>query len=251
MKTRHLLVWLFLFAPLFSRAAPAPQSQGDDSMRERAESESKFTEGQKLSIPSDARVEGMLSLKDPRDEAVTRHWKYLLHLSIQEFHPRGQAESDYQNSFDMNQSGQTLMPSLAVGFIHPAWNNSLWTLSWGAEAQLGYATQESKTDLVNDARINSLLVDAHPFLLLGRKDVKWMELSLGFEYGNLSYVQTSSNDTMTFSKHGAFTGWTAGLNFNLSRSWALTTEFSQRKMSDNEQIDIQQNNLELGTRVTW
>lgn len=253
MKLKYLLALAVISSgPLMAWA----ENSSSSSLRETALSESKV-DGPKSSKSSGPVVEGMLKLEDPRLRVVTRSWDYSLKFSLQEFQPRGKVTTEYQDHFNLSEDGSSVMPALALGFLKRFPSTTAWHWRAGAEARFAYSTQSAtgsfnEGHFQNDARINSLALSAHPFVGLSHEKWSWCQLLLGVEYGDLTYTQTSSNDLATFSKQVAFAGWTAGLDFQLSPAWALTTEYARRdRLSSASAIDIQKNNFEIGTRVTW
>lgn len=228
------------------------------SLRAQAILENNVPEVNKKNTTNDGRVEGMLSLKDPRLEVSARWILYSVQLSAQQFQPSGTVRSDLGYTFDLQQSSVTVMPGLTFGFIIPAFSNNKAKLRVGLAGKINYSNQSTNVVFPSgyaesEVRLSSLILAANPYLNLTSQSLDWLSMNWGLEYGDISYTQSSSNDLASFTKRGGYKGWNTGLNFQLSEKWALTSNYAQRKMtdSDNNSIQIQSNNYEVGTQVTW
>jgi opacity protein-like surface antigen len=232
----------------------------DDELKSRALSEIQQP-GKIKNAPSDVQLSGtgMLSLKDPRPEIVGRKWDYFLGLSAQRFEPQGAASNDLTaSSFELGNAGQTVMPALALGFRAPLYSqDQSWQLNWGLGAKVGYASQSTTATFTtgykhSDVRLTSTLISANPQLSFTALRAKWLTAIAGYEWGNLTYTQSSSDELANFSVHSAYTGWNLGLDFNLTSNWAITTMYTQRRLTSKQDLlALQQDNYELGTRILW
>ncbi|WP_374035089.1 hypothetical protein ACES2I_04580 [Bdellovibrio bacteriovorus] len=242
--------WGFLLAVIFSSAICNAQS-----LRDMAVAEAKY-DGLAKQSATDAQVSGMLTLKDPRPEIITRSWKYFAGFSVQSFQPEGIATKDGSGSFDMSENGTTVMPGLELGVMSPALQTKalLWKL--GLRAKGGFASQSANVKLdsgyeIDDARLNTIMFSAGPVVSLGWERLPWLSLNVSPQFGNISYTQSSSNDFATFSKSGAYESMNYGVDVMLGKKWSVFTEWSQRTLKDNNEIALQKDNFELGTKVTW
>lgn len=248
---------LFLSAMLFSSAllaAPAPASPAE-TLKQKALAESKI-DGLTKSTATDAQVSGMLTLKDPRPEVVTRSWNYFAALSGQSFQAQGVAQKSGSGSFDLSKNNPTFMPGLEIGVIsHSLQTNTLlWRMGLRAKASL--ASQESNIALnsgfsIDDARLNTTLLSAGALVAVQWERINWMALTISPQFGSLNYTQTSSNDFAAFSKQASFQSLGLGLDFVLNNKWSLFTEWTQKNLKETSEIALQKDNFELGTRITW
>lgn len=204
---------------------------------------------------TDAQLEGMLTLKDPYEEIISRSWKYFIGFSAQSFQAEGTASKD-ANSYDLSASESSIMPALEVGLLAPKFKTRqvAWTL--GLRAEAGFTSQSVDVVLesgynIDDARLNSTIFSIGPTLLVQWEKFSWLSLVLTPHMGSINYTQTSANEFATFSKHATFDGMSYGLDFAVSKKWSLFTEWTQRNIKDHQDIALQQDNFELGTKVTW
>lgn len=242
--------WGLLISVLFSSVVCSALS-----LKQQAVAEAKF-EGLEKATATDAQVQGMLTLKDPRPEIITRSWKYSAALSVQSFQPEGFASKEGSGTFDLGQNGSTAMPGLELGVLSPAFSTKqvLWKVGLRAKGSL--ASQETSVTLdsgyeINDARLNTTLFSGGPVLNVSWDRLSWLSLNVSPQIGSLSYTQTSSNDFATFSKTGSFNSMTYGLDFLIGSKWSVFTEWTQRSLKDSSEIALQKDNFELGTKVTW
>lgn len=242
--------WGLLFAVIFSSAVCSAVS-----LKEMAIAEAKY-DGSEKSSATDAQVSGMLTLKDPRPEIITRSWKYFAGFSLQSFQPEGFASKEGSGSFDLSKNGTTVMPGIELGVMSPALQTKAVFWKLGLRAKGGFASQGTTMKLdsgyeIDDARLNTTMFSAGPAVSLGWERLPWLSLSVSPQYGNISYTQSSSNDFATFSKSGTYESMNYGVDVMVGKKWSVFTEWSQRTLKDNNEIALQKDNFELGTKVTW
>jgi|GEM_PF-1664285 hypothetical protein len=213
-------------------------------------------EGKEQKSATNARTEGMLSLKDPRPEIITRSWQYLFGLTLQSFQPQGTVQTSLAGEFDLSNNDSTVLPAIEFGAMSPlmATGPALWRV--GGKAKLAYSSQKIDVTLpsgyeVDDARLNTSMLSVGPAFSVQHERLNWLALTGTYQFGDLNYTQTSSTELANFSKHGGFESVGLGLQFQLTKGWAVSTEWSDRKLRSDETIALQKNNFELGTSVTW
>lgn len=228
------------------------------SMRDMAMAAAQVTEKKEQKMASDAQVAGgYLTLKDPRPEIVGRAWKYFASLSVQNFQAEGSASNDSAETFDLGKNDSTVMPSIKLGAMTTPWATGPLNWQFGARGQASFASQETSGLLesgyqVDDARLNSTLLSVGPMLALSWQRLAWLSFTVSPQWGNLNYTQSSSNDLAKFSKQASYEALHYGLDFQIGSKWSVFTEYSNRSLRDgNEQVAIQANNFELGTKVQW
>lgn len=253
MKLLLLLSCIFVSPVVF--AASSTTSVPALSLREKALAESKI-EGLAKASATDAQVSGMLTLKDPRPEVVTRPWNYFAALTGQSFQAQGRAQKPGTGEFDLAKNDATLMPGLALGVISRPLVTGAVAWKVGLQAKAGFASQGTSVTLdsgfkIDDARLNSTLFSAGPSLSLQWQRLSWLSFTLSPQYGSLIYTQTSANEFATFSKQAGFEAMSYGLEFAVNNRWSLFTDWSQRQLKDSSEIALQKDNFEIGTMVTW
>lgn len=242
--------WGLLFATLLSSAICSAES-----LRDLALAEAKF-EGLEKNSATDAQVPGMLTLQDPRPEIITRRWKYFAAFTAQIFQAEGFVNKEGTGTFDLGKSETSMMPGLELGVMSPTMptRSVLWKV--GLRFKGSFASQGTSVILdsgykIDDARLNTTMFSGGPALSVAWDRLSWLSLNVSPQYGTLSYTQTSSNDFATFSKSGAFESLNYGLDFQMTPKWSVFTEWSQRTLNDNNEIALQKDNFEVGTKVTW
>ena len=246
---------ILLASLLLSSAAMAETSSL--SLKQQAMAENKI-DGQAQKTASDAQVApGMLSLKDPRPEVMTRTWVYFAGFTAENFQPRGTVATDEVGNFNLGNNGSTFMPGLTVGFLTPEMTTG--PLAWkvgvrgnGAFSSQGVSLTYPNGYHVSDARLNTMLLGVGPTMSLSWTRYNWLAFTFTPQYGSVNYTQTSSNDFARFSKQSSYLGLNFGLDFQVAKKWSVFTEYQNRNMRDsNQDIALQKDNFELGTKVTW
>lgn len=227
------------------------------SMRDMALAAAKVDNKAQASA-TDAQVAGgYLTLKDPRPEIVGRSWKYFASLSFQTFQAEGFASNDSAETFDLGKNDSTVMPSIKLGAMTVPLATGPVNWQFGARGQASFSSQETSGLLgsgyqVDDARLNSTLLSVGPVIALSWQRLAWLSFTFSPQYGTLNYTQSSSNDLAKFSKQAGYEALHYGLDFQIGTKWSVFTEYSNRALRDgNEQVAIQANNFELGTKVQW
>ena len=227
------------------------------TLREQALAEAKPEIVLAQNSATDAQTTGMLKLKDPRPEIITRSWQYFAGLTAQNFQAQGVVTTDSAAVFDLSKSGETFMPGLTVGVMGPEWNLKSVLISLGGRADGQFSSQSVSAVLpsgytVDDARLNTTLLSIGPVLGLRHDNLRWLSLTFSPQFGTLNYTQTSSNDYAHFSKTASYLAMNYALDFRLTQKWSIFTEWSQREIRDSHQeLALQKDNFELGTKVTW
>ncbi|HWU43424.1 MAG TPA: hypothetical protein VN132_08300, partial [Bdellovibrio sp.] len=207
---------------------------------------------------SDASVpSAMLSLKDPRPEVITRTWKYFAGFKAQSFKAHGNVTTDAGSNVDLGENSSTFMPGLMMGFTGPEWQAGRAAWSLGLRGDASFASQGVTVTFptgysASDVRLNTMLFAVGPEFSFKLQNLPWLAFVFSPQYGNVNYTQTSSNQFARFSKQTSYLAWNYGLEMSFTKKWSVFSEYSQRNLRDSHQeIALQQNNFELGTRVAW
>jgi hypothetical protein len=260
MKNLTLTAFVSLFAMTAIAAGPKKTDPSVSTvdmtqLRKLALAETQL-EGKAQDSATTARTEGMLSLKDPRPEVITRSWKYSFGFTLQNFQPEGSVKSDLVGTFDLGNAAQTILPAIELGALSPLLTTGPLKWRLGGKGKFAYSSQKNDVILPSgyapdDTRLNTSMASVGPAFTVQGDRLSWLALTGNYLFGDLNYTQTSSSDMATFSKHAGFTSLGLGLQFQLTKSWALSTEWSERKIRSDETIALQRNNFELGTNITW
>lgn len=227
------------------------------SLKQMALAETAPVEGQQTQTSAtDAQVSGMLTLKDPRPEVVTRSWTYFAGLTAQTFQAEGRVSKEGSGIFNLAESNQSIMPGLELGFMTRAFQTQALLWKFGLRGKAALSTQAYNVILasgykIDDARLNTTLFSGGPLVSLQWGRFQWLAFTFSPQFGTVNYTQTSSNDFAKFSKQAGFEAFSYGLDFAVGKSWSVFTEWSQRTLKDNTEIALQKDNFELGTKVTW
>lgn len=247
---------LFVYV-IFSLSCGAFAQTSSVSLREQATNEMKV-ESQNQKTASDAQVSsGMLSLKDPRPEVVTRSWKYFAGFTAENFQPRGKVSTESVGDFNLGNNSSTFMPGLVAGFLTSDIKTGPIAWKLGLRGNAAFSSQGTSLTFqngyrVDDARLNSTLLAVGPMATLQWEKLQWLSLTFVPQYGTVNYTQTSSNEFARFSKQTGYSALNFGLDFQFAKQWSIFTEYSQRNMRDEHQeIALEKDNFELGTKVTW
>jgi hypothetical protein len=246
---------LLALALLTQISLAAPRATETQNIRELAVSESKNT-GKATKSATDAQVPGMLKLKDPRPEVINRPWNYFSFFSGQLFRASGTASRAESGSFDLNQNKTILMSAIGVGIKSKYHSLKQGVWSAGLLGRISFSSQSSPIQLasgfkVEDARLNSSIVELGPQLTYKQNDSSQLAYFFSPLFGTLNYTQTSANELATFSKNASLYSMSWGVDYSLNDEISIFTDWTQHFLNGKNDIAIQKNNFELGTRITW
>lgn len=238
-----------------SKKSPMVAVPPELSMRDRALGEATYV-GKDQKRASDAQVEsGVLRLKDPRPEALGRSWKYFAAFSAQQFQPEGTAGNEF-SSFDLGRGDATWMPGVQLGFLSRALPTGPVDWHFGARFQASFSSQATTAIMdsgfvIDDARLNTTLLSMGPLVSISWSRLEWLSLTFVPEFGSATYTQTTANNFGKFSKSSGYKALSFGLEAEVTRGWALFAAYSQRELNDQNQLALQKDNFELGTKILW
>lgn len=265
---KFFLTTILLLGSLNVLAAPKVQkkkpSKDSVSVRAIAEQENRSIDEKaykktiQASEAQQANVSSFLKLQDPTPELRDRPWFWTFAFKMQNLRPMGTgAVANYV--FDLDSYGPGMMPSLEYGFLVNAVEGQQLSWATGLSAHAGYMMQ--KTDLVApsgyvfaDTRLATTLVS----VVWGNRfkpgfAPKW-SLLVNPEIGFVNYTQTSLNSALTnFSQQNRFLGMGLGLEYSFTHKFALMAQYSYRNADTKnaKSSNLQKNNLEVGTQITW
>lgn len=249
---RVIALLSMLFCCALSHAADRIQ---EVSLKEQALLETR-QQGVPQAQATDAQVSGMLQLKDPRPEIITRTWLYFAGFSAQNFQAEGRAQKEGSGSFDLGNNPSTLMPGAEFGALSPLMNWQSFAFRFGARAKAQFASQGTSAVLssgyvIDDARLNTTVLSAGPQFSMQWQGLPLLFLNVSPQFGSVNYTQTSASDFAKFSRNAGFTATSIGLDFALNSKWLLGVEWTQRNLNNSNEIALQQDNIELGTKILW
>jgi len=234
------------------------------SVREEAVKENKSIDEKaykktiQASEAQQANVSSFLKLQDPAPELRNRPWFWTFAFKMQTMEPIGTGKvASY--GFDLDSYGKGVMPSLEFGFIVNAMNGANVSWASGLSAHAGYMSQ--KTDLVapngyafNDTRLTTTLVSAIWNNRFKPGFAPKVSFLVNPEYGFVNYTQTNNSSTLAnFSQQNNFWGVGVGAEYSFTPKWALLAQYNYRDANADKAAtsNLQKNNVEIGTQVTW
>lgn len=242
-------------------ATPAPR---EVSTREEAvkENQSINVKAYKKTIQASeaqqANVSSFLKLQDPTPELRNRSWLWTFAFKMQGLEPLGIGKVSDLN-FDLQSYGTSIMPSLEFGFLVNTVDAKYLDWSSGFSAHAGYMSQ--RTDLVtpngftyNDTRLTTTLASLVWTNRLKLHAAPKVSFLLNPEIGYVNYTQTSIESSLAnFSQQNNYWGLGVGAEYSFTRKWAVLTQYCYRDANaKNAAIsNVQKNNVEIGTQVTW
>lgn len=249
---RVIALLSLLFCCALSHAANQIQKV---SLKEQALLEAR-QQGIPRSHATDAQVSGMLQLKNPRPEIITRTWLYFAGFSAQSFQAQGLTQKEGSGSFDLGRNPSTLMPGAEFGVHSPLKNWQSLAFRFGARAKAQFASQGTSVVLssgyaIDDARLNTTVLSVGPQLSMQWQEIPRLFINVSPQFGSINYTQTSANDFAKFSRNAGFSATSIGADFALNSKWLLGVEWTQRNLNSSNEIALQQDNIELGTKILW
>ncbi|NUN05505.1 MAG: hypothetical protein HUU57_07070 [Bdellovibrio sp.] len=205
---------------------------------------------------TDAQVPGMLKLQDPRPEIITRSWRYFAGLSAQTFQSSGQADKEGLSTFDLGKNSSTVMPGFEFGVLSKKIALQDFNWSFGVRGKAQFASQSTDVKLssgytIDDARLNTTVLAAGPLFLVQWTGLPWLSATLSPQFGTVNYTQTGASDFASFSKSATFDALGLGLDVAISPTWSLFTEWTQKNLQNDNEIALQKDNFEIGTKIVW
>jgi hypothetical protein len=258
------------FVVFLSFLSISTQSQAFSSiknLRNQALAESQIDGQQKQSATTAQVSSGMLVLKDPRPEIITRSWKLFAGLKGQSYNPSGIHTSDSGTNFFLNKAGQVFMPGILIGaqtkkFELPKPFKLDPRIKWnfGIRADASIASQTTTTTFesgynISDCRLNTIILSAGPSV-----SISWQQhtqkylptITLAPQIGNLDYTQTSSNEYARFSRQFNFQSINLEFGFEATQSVQLFASYTLRApLNPSNQVTIQKDSFDVGSKVTW
>lgn len=236
----------------------------ETSLREEAVKENKSIDEKaykktiQASEAQQANVSSFLKLQDPTPELRNRPWLWTFAFKMQNLQPLGTGKvANYD--FDLDSYGSGLMPSLDFGFLIEAIQGSRASWSTGLSVHGGYMSQ--KTDLVapngftfSDTRLTTTLLSAVWNHRVKTGFAPKLSFLVNPELGFVNYTQTNNSSTLAnFSQQNNFWGVGVGAEYAFTPKWALLAQYSYRdaEAKKAETSNLQKNNVEIGTQVTW
>ncbi len=237
------------------------------NLRNQALAESQIDGQQKQSATTAQVSSGMLVLKDPRPEIITRSWKIFAGLKGQSYNPSGIHTSDSGTKFYLNKAGQAFMPGILIGaqtkkIELPKPFNLDPRIKWnfGIRADASLASQTTTTTFesgynISDCRLNTMILSVGPSV-----SISWQQNTQKYlptmtftpQFGNLDYTQTSSNEYARFSRQFNFQSMNLELSFEASQSVQLFASYTQRTpLNPSNQMTIQKDSFDVGSKLTW
>jgi len=267
---KYFVTTLVLASTMVAVAAPKKRKQAPEiisievSTREEAINENKSIDEKaykktiQASEAQQANVSSFLKLQDPTPELRDRAWLWTFAFKMQSLEPVGTGKvSDL--TFDLQSYGKSVMPSMEFGFLLNAVDAKYVAWSTGLSAHAGYMSQ--KTDLITpagytyaDTRLTTTLASAvwaNRFKLNAAPKVSFL---VNPEIGAVNYTQSSTQSSIAnFSQQNNFWGLGVGAEYLFNRKWAVLAQYSYREANQQEESasNLQKNNLEIGTQVTW
>jgi hypothetical protein len=230
-------------------AKPAP------SLRAQAETEA-TSSGVATAKASEASVSGLLSLKDPGLDAAASPWTWDLGLRLQNLEPRGVVSLPGDNSYDLAQAGGATTPWLDLGGKRLVLTRGPINLRLGGRAGVGYMSRRTEVVFASgfredEARLSTGLATAGLFASLQPVTAPAWEFELGWQQGLISYAQGGNNDVVNFSRQARFSGPQAGLLFWVDEDWGVNLDYVRRSLSQDSDVNVQQDNYSFGARIIW
>lgn len=247
-------------APKALPKAPAePLSLRTEAVKENQSIDEKaYKKTLQASEAQQANVSSFLKLQDPTPELRDRPWLYTFAFKLQNLQPLGTGKvGDLR--FDLESYGSSVMPSLEFGVLMNAIESKKLSWATGLTAHGGYMTQ--RTDLLTpsgyqykDTRLTTTLLSAVWSNRFKPGFAPKLSFLLNPEIGFVNYTQTSLESSVAnFAQQNNFWGMGLGAEYSFTRKWAVLAQYSYRTADAKniETSNLQKNNVEIGTQVTW
>jgi len=146
-----------------------------------------------------------------------------------------------------------LYPIIGLGVRRQLPANETADFNANLRFEAGYGAQDTDVRFLSgvraqNSRLSTGLLDAGLSLSARFTRLRSVEVEAGWVEGILSYSHSSADSAANFTKQGRFRGPRVGVFYWPGQNWSFGLENETRSSST---IDVQSNNLSLGTRMTW
>lgn len=257
---RWFLVMFLTFTTSSMAMAEAPPvlpAESESPLRHEALKEIANNTAKPADRASDAQVSGVLTLEDPGLHPLQSPWRWHLGVRLQKFQPQGHATLPDGSDYRLDRVNSSPCPFLETGVRRGVFENDNVRLALGVRLEAGYTTQRTDVTFpntgkkVDQVRLSSSLADAGVLLALSARRLPSLEAELGWSEGLVNYTQSSPVDMTNFSKQGRFAGWNTGLWWHSSENVSFGADLAQRSLKTGVDLDLQESNFSVGTRMMW
>lgn len=177
---------------------------------------------------------------------------------IEKYAPEGTGEVQGVSRYNLNQSSETQLPTLSVGYQWPETYWHAWGLQNTFAGRLSYASQDlsinTPTGNQVDGRLNTARVALRETLGLITPYTNHIIPQLGFEFGQLTSAVSSNNSLARWSDSVNYTAWVAGLEAKVTTNWLLSANYRENQRLETysgHATQVPARSFELGTGIQW
>lgn len=232
------------------------------SLQQQAEEATKISDPKVLSqietAPEAQVSSGALTLDDPFEPLTMRTFVWNFGFQLQSYQPQGVANlGDQATRYNLSEAGSTVLPSFSLGTLYNVGHSPTFgKFQLGLNGQAGYISQNIKAVTSNnvaiDAKLNTTQLEAKASLRWSYKPTSQLHVLAQAGIGQLNVSQSSENSMARWNQSATYQVSGLGLEYNLNNEWLAQANYNQKSMRDeNSELDIQNNNIELGAKILW
>lgn len=224
-------------------------------LREMASQEAiKADSRQATTTATDAQVmnAGILKLEDPGLASRNSLWHWNAGLRVQTLTPRGQQTMNNGQTLDLDNTGQTVLPTLEFGLQRQVKRSESSSYAIGLMAEAGYANQNTQVTYTSgirptNTRLSTSTLGGVIQGLARFASMPSVEWQLGWVEGLITTSHSAPDNAVNFTSQGRYHGPRAGVAYWPTASVAV--ELLGEALTSN--VSTESGAVSLGTRVTW
>ena len=179
-----------------------------------------------------------------------------LGIQFENYRPVGTGEIIGVSTYDLQQSGSTILPSLALGTMSPKIDLGEMILSYGLEGTLGYTSQSlnliTPSGVNIDSKLQTLKVSIAPALTYHWQSLEKLETRAQAGLGWMQLTQSSESSLARWTKQSQYWFYSVGVAWNWTSSFATSLMYSERKSLENRtDWSVSAANVQVGAEVKW
>lgn len=196
---------------------------------------------------------GILRLVDPGLRESFSPWTWQAGVRVQRMAPRGNATMSNGQDLDLNGLDSALYPIVGLGVSRLLSSEGMAAWNAGLKGEVGYGSQDTDVTYISgvsptDTRLSTGMAAVTLSASARFHRLAAVQWEAGWVEGLLTYSHAASDSAVNFTRQGRFRGPRLGVFYWPTTAWSVGLENETRSSND---LELQTNNLSLGTRMTW
>ena len=235
---------------------PAAKIAGKPTTKAAVNSTAKPTTQLPVATPDTGADTGILSLKSEFKAMNSRDHAWTTSISIESFTPKGTGLIGESTHYPLSGLGATLMPTIGMGYLSPAYDIGGISYKNGIELSLGVATQEASlitpTSQIIDGRFTTTILNVRPYFRIPWQSQIRLFTEVGLDLGIGQIIMSSESSQARFSGKSAYAGYSLALGYSLTNTLDFMGTYYEKKSTEvNPVWNTSLSALQLGASYKW